>query len=68
MQCQQTVALDLPQKALIWQAEDGQVWLTYNEPEYLAERHHLGDCGEQVLQKVAGALAKFSQAATALAH
>ena len=26
MQCSQTVAIDLPQKALIWQDEGGQVW------------------------------------------
>jgi uncharacterized protein (DUF302 family) len=32
MQCSQTVAIDLPQKALIWQDESGQVWLTYNDP------------------------------------
>jgi len=65
MQCQQSIAIDLPQKALIWQAEDGQVWLTYNDPQYLARRHQLDSCGEQALQKVAGALANFSRLATA---
>jgi uncharacterized protein (DUF302 family) len=28
------VAIDLPQKALIWQDESGQVWLAYNDPQY----------------------------------
>lgn len=65
MQCRQSVAIDLPQKALIWQAADGQVWLSYNDPQYLARRHKIGTCGEQALKKVAGALAKFSELATA---
>lgn len=64
MQCQQSVAIDLPQKALIWQGPDGQVRLSYNDPGYLAERHSLGACGEQALQKVAAALAGFARAAT----
>lgn len=32
-------AIDLPLKALVWQDEAGQVWLSYNTPEYLGERH-----------------------------
>ena len=63
MQCAQTVAVDLPQKALIWQDEAGQVWLTYNDPQYLAERHGMTECGE-VLQKVTTALSNFAKAAT----
>ena len=65
MQCQQSVALDLPQKALIWQAADDQIWLTYNDPRYLAQRHGLDGCAEQALQKVSAALNNFTQAATA---
>lgn len=65
MQCQQSVAIDLPQKALIWEAADGQTWLTYNDPQYLVKRHKIGSCAEQALQKVSGALANFSKAATA---
>ncbi len=64
MQCQQLAAIDLPQKALIWQAEDGQVWLTYNDPQYLAQRHQLKDCAGPALTKIAAALANFSKAAT----
>jgi uncharacterized protein (DUF302 family) len=33
------LAIDLPLKALAWQDEQGQVWLSYNSPEYLQERH-----------------------------
>ena len=63
MQCAQKVALDLPQKALIWEDAEGQVWLTYNDPEYLAKRHQLQGC-DQVLNKISGALATFSATAT----
>ena len=63
MQCAQSVAIDLPQKALIWQDDAGQVWLSYNDPQYLAERHGITECGE-VLQKVANALSNFAKAAT----
>jgi uncharacterized protein (DUF302 family) len=63
MQCGQTMALDLPQKALIWEDESGQVWLAYNQPSYLADRHGLEGCDE-VLAKVSKALAAFADAAT----
>src|SRR3984957_13306754 len=33
------LAIDLPLKALAWQDEQGRVWLSYNSPEYLQERH-----------------------------
>ena len=35
----QRLAIDLPLKALAWQDEQGKVWLSYNSPEYLRERH-----------------------------
>ena len=63
MQCSQSVALDLPQKALIWEDADGQVWLSYNDPAYLDARHGLGNCAA-VLEKVSKALANFAKAAT----
>ena len=63
MQCSQSVALDLPQKALIWEDAEGTVWLSYNDPAYLATRHGLGECAA-VLEKVSGALSGFAAAAT----
>jgi uncharacterized protein (DUF302 family) len=36
-----SLAMDLPLKALVWQSTDGNVWLSYNAPEYLKERHNL---------------------------
>jgi uncharacterized protein (DUF302 family) len=63
MQCSQSVAIDLPQKALIWQDDKGQAWLTYNDPNYLAQRHGLSECTE-VIKKVEKALSNFAKAAT----
>src|SRR5713226_893244 len=34
-----TLAIDLPLKALVWEDATGKIWLTYNSPEYLRERH-----------------------------
>ena len=63
MQCAQSVAIDLPQKALIWEDEAGQVWLGYNDPAYLQQRHGIEGC-DAALKKVSGALNMFATAAT----
>ena len=63
MQCSQSVAIDLPQKALIWQDDRGQVWLSYNDPNYLVQRHGLSACAE-VIKKVEKALSNFAKVAT----
>ena len=63
MQCAQSVAIDLPQKALIWEDANGEVWLGYNNPEYLKNRHSIEGCDE-VLDKVSVALGNFAKAAT----
>ena len=63
MQCRQSVGMDLPQKALIWQDANGQVWLSYNDPRYLERRHGLSECVE-VIKKVEKALSNFANAAT----
>ena len=34
-----TLAIDLPLKALVWEAPDGRVWVALNEPDYLTRRH-----------------------------
>ena len=63
MHSAQTVAIDLPQKALAYQDASGDVYLAYNDPMYLKGRHDIGD-KDEVLQKVAGALNAFTDAAT----
>jgi len=44
-------ALDLPLKVLFSQDADGKVWLSYNTPEYLAERH---DIPADLVKNIAG--------------
>lgn len=63
MQCSQSVAIDLPQKALIWNDDSGQTWFSYNAPEYLKERHKINGC-EAVIDKITNALNNFAKAAT----
>lgn len=62
MKCAPTVAIDLPQKALIWQDNNQNVWISYNDPSYLKERHNIQGC-DKVLNKVSGALSKLTGAA-----
>ena len=46
-----SIAIDLPLKALAWQDADGKVWLSYNSPQYLKERHGLP---EDLWKNIAG--------------
>lgn len=62
MKCQQTIAIDLPQKALVWQDAEGKVWISYNDPSYLQQRHAVSGC-EPVFEKVSKALAGITNAA-----
>lgn len=63
MQCAQTVGIDLPLKALVWQDESGQVWLGYNDPSFLAQRHGASQC--PVTEDLRKALAGFAREAVA---
>jgi uncharacterized protein (DUF302 family) len=61
MECAQSVGIDLPLKALVWQDESGQVWLGYNDPAYLAARHGVAQC--PAAAALGKALAGFAQQA-----
>lgn len=63
MQCAQSAGIDLPLKAMVWQDPDGQTWLGYNDPVWIAARHGAGEC--PVVPNMAKALSAFSSAATA---
>ena len=45
-----SAAIDLPLKILVWQDAQGKVWLSYNSPEYLKQRH---DLPENLIQNIA---------------
>jgi uncharacterized protein (DUF302 family) len=55
----QVAGIDLPMKALAWEDEKGQVWLTYNDPNYIAERHNIDD-RDEIVKKMSGALGKLT--------
>jgi uncharacterized protein (DUF302 family) len=50
MQKYPSLAIDLPLKALAWEDETGQAWVSYNSPEYLQKRHGLPDAPFQVVE------------------
>lgn len=60
MQETQTVGIDLPQKMLVWEDENGSVNVTYNDPEYIATRHGI-DGQEELLDMVSDALATLAE-------
>jgi uncharacterized protein (DUF302 family) len=45
------IAIDLPLKALIWEDNDGKVWLSYNSVEYLQHRHNVP---QDLIKNIAG--------------
>ena len=65
MQAAQTIGIDLPLKALVWQDGSGATWLAYNDPEWLAKRHGLGSQTEAPLKAMSGALGAIAAAAAA---
>jgi uncharacterized protein (DUF302 family) len=64
MQAVQTIGIDLPLKALVWQDASGKTWLSYNDPDWLAKRHDLGGETEAAVKMMTGALAAVAKAAT----
>lgn len=63
MQCSQEAAIDLPQKVLIWKDSSNKVWFSYNNPEYIKERHQIKGC-DKVINKISNVLSSLSNAVT----
>lgn len=59
MICEQTVAIDLPLKMLVWEDGNGAVRIGYSDPEVLKDRHGITGCDE-VLRKMKGFLGKMA--------
>ena len=55
MQSAQTIGIDLPLKALVWQDAGGKTWLSYNEPSWIAQRHSVANA-EQVVSNLGAVL------------
>jgi uncharacterized protein (DUF302 family) len=64
MQSVQTIGIDLPLKALVWQDEDGTTFVSYNDPAHLAQRHGLGDSIRPAVEAMSGALKAIAARAT----
>lgn len=64
MQSAPTIGIDLPMKALVFEDDDGQVWLTYNDPGWLATRHAVAG-QDDILEKMSGALDQITDGAVA---
>lgn len=63
MECAQSIGIDLPLKALVWEDASAQVWLGYNDPDYLAKRHDVPNCGVAAgLRKTLAALTETAVA------
>lgn len=64
MQSIQTIGIDLPMKALVWQDASGNTWLSYNDPSWLAKRHGLGHEVEAAVSAMTAALSAMARTAT----
>ena len=62
MQSVQTVGIDLPLTALVWEDTAGKTWLSYNEPSWIARRHSVANA-EQVVSKMGAALSAMARTA-----
>lgn len=63
MECAQSVGIDLPLKALVWEDASAQVWVGYNDPAWIARRHAVESC--PVAGNIAKALAAITEATVA---
>lgn len=61
MQSSQSAAIDLPMKLLVWLDDSGKVWITYNDPKYLVERHGIEGCDE-LISKIEDGLSGVAEA------
>ena len=63
MQDRQLAGIDLPVKALAWEDEQGKVWLSYNDPHWIAERHGLGGASHDAVNAMTAGMSKLIAAA-----
>src|ERR1700682_3024709 len=56
MQSNQSIGIDLPLKMLVWEDANGKVWLSYNEPNWLAKRHGLGPESQSIVESMGAGL------------
>ena len=64
MQSVQTIGIDLPLKALVWQDESGKTFLSYNDPAYITHRHGLGETAKPVIDAMSDVLKEMAAKST----
>jgi uncharacterized protein (DUF302 family) len=63
MESVQTIGIDLPLKALVWQDVAGNTWVSYNDPAWTARRHGIGaDATTTAMSAMLDAIAKAAAA------
>ncbi len=65
MQSVQTIGIDLPLKALVWEDAAGKTWISYNEPKWIVQRHGVTHA-EAIVNKLADLLRAISTTAGGL--
>jgi uncharacterized protein (DUF302 family) len=68
MQAGQTVGIDLPLKALVWQEPSGKTWMSYNDPQWIARRHGLGQEAQKTVTAMAALLDAVAKTATSASN
>ena len=63
MQAVQTIGIDLPLKALVWQDATSDTWLSWNDPAWLAARHGIAGA-DAVVGKLTALLDEIAKTAT----
>ena len=64
MQLNLQAGIDLPLKALVWTDADGDTWLGWNDPQWVADRHGLGPEAQATVSAIAAGMDRLSAAAT----
>lgn len=59
-----TIAIALPLKMLVWEDEDGRIWMAYEDPHWLAHRYKIGSASELILTAMTAKLAALVGAAS----
>jgi uncharacterized protein (DUF302 family) len=63
MQSAQTIGIDLPLKALVWQDAAVKTWISYNEPKWIVQRHGVANA-EQIVNNLAAVLSAIVRTAS----
>jgi uncharacterized protein (DUF302 family) len=64
MQSTQTIGIDLPLKALVWQDDGGATWLSYNDPGWIVKRHGQAQEVEATVNAMTALLKTIARIAT----